>query len=415
MKNEWSRYLSLIKNGAKKVLIPAYRDMDPYDLPDEFSHLQAQDMSKLGFMQDLIRGIKKITAAEQPKPAVQEASVVSAPAAAGNASIAPLLKRAFMFLEDGDWNAANEYCEKVLDLDPECAEAYLGKLMAELEVRTKDNLKDAAKPFDKNNNFIKAYRFGDGDLKKKLADDIEHIKDRNEKARLEGIYKEASGLMRYTSDEDKLKKAARTFGSILTYKDAAELKVKCEEKAESAKKARIAREEKEREAREKANRERRAAEAAAEKKKKLTIGISSAIAVVLIVIWAIFQTQANNERAVRIFHNFVGEEFTHREYYDNNYSSRVNMGYKYEYITTYTFRSNSVTKKYTSDWQYNEVWEKTTFDDDSHNSYTDRYDYTVSVGLFGKVTVTIGSTVFDVELDRNDDPVSLKLGDDVYR
>ena len=60
VKNEWSRYLALIKNGAKKTLIPAYRDMDPYDLPEEFSHLQAQDMSKLGFMQDLIRGIKKM-------------------------------------------------------------------------------------------------------------------------------------------------------------------------------------------------------------------------------------------------------------------------------------------------------------------------------------------------------------------
>lgn len=33
----------------------------------------------------------------------------------GNADIAPLLKRAFMFLEDGEWNNANEYCEKVLD------------------------------------------------------------------------------------------------------------------------------------------------------------------------------------------------------------------------------------------------------------------------------------------------------------
>ena len=37
--------------------------MDPYDLPEEFSHLQAQDMSKLGFMQDLTHGIKKILSA----------------------------------------------------------------------------------------------------------------------------------------------------------------------------------------------------------------------------------------------------------------------------------------------------------------------------------------------------------------
>ena len=60
VKNEWSRYLSLIRYGEKKVLIPAYRDMDPYDLPKEFSHLQALDMSRLGFMQDLLRGVRKI-------------------------------------------------------------------------------------------------------------------------------------------------------------------------------------------------------------------------------------------------------------------------------------------------------------------------------------------------------------------
>ena len=40
VKNEWSRYLALVKqSGGKKVLIPAYRDMDPYDLPAEFSYL----------------------------------------------------------------------------------------------------------------------------------------------------------------------------------------------------------------------------------------------------------------------------------------------------------------------------------------------------------------------------------------
>ena len=54
-------------SGEKKMLIPAYKDMDPYDLPEEFSHLQAQDMSKLGFMQDLVRGIKKILKKEEEK------------------------------------------------------------------------------------------------------------------------------------------------------------------------------------------------------------------------------------------------------------------------------------------------------------------------------------------------------------
>ena len=34
--------------------------MDAYELPEEFAHLQAQDMSKIGFINDLIRGIKKV-------------------------------------------------------------------------------------------------------------------------------------------------------------------------------------------------------------------------------------------------------------------------------------------------------------------------------------------------------------------
>lgn len=60
VKNEWNRYLALIQKGEAKVLIPAYRDMDPYDLPKEFSHLQALNMAQLGFMQDLLHGVGKI-------------------------------------------------------------------------------------------------------------------------------------------------------------------------------------------------------------------------------------------------------------------------------------------------------------------------------------------------------------------
>ena len=169
VKNEWSRYLALIRGGAKKVLIPAYRDMDPYDLPEEFSHLQAQDMSKLGFMQDLIRGIKKIAQADTPKATVVKETVISG----GNANTAPLLKRAFMFLEDGDWNSADEYCEKVLDIDPENASAYLGKLLSELRVRKQESLKDQAEPFADNNNYQKAIRFADDILRDVLKNGLD--------------------------------------------------------------------------------------------------------------------------------------------------------------------------------------------------------------------------------------------------
>lgn len=231
VKNEWSRYLALIKGGAKKILIPAYKDMDPYDLPEEFSHLQAQDMSKLGFMQDLIRGIKKLTGSDAPKArtVVKETVVTGA-----NASTAPLLKRAFMFLEDGNWQEADAYCEKVLDLDPECAEAYLGKLMAERNVKKQEDLADLAEPFDGNNNYQKAVRFGNEKLASTLKGYIDHINARNEEARLADIYKRAMDLMKFEWISDHYSHAAELFKSIPGYKDADALAEQCAEKVETA-------------------------------------------------------------------------------------------------------------------------------------------------------------------------------------
>ena len=232
VKNEWSRYLALIKNGAKKMLIPAYRDMDPYDLPEEFSHLQAQDMSKLGFMQDLIRGIKKIIEADAPKQAVKETVVVGT----NNAATAPLLERVFLFLEDGKWQDANIYCEKVLDIDPKNGEAYLGKLMAELQVKNRKQLADCAEPFDDRDNFAKVIRFGDEALEKEMRGYITHINERNENARLTGIYENAQCTMQNAQSEEACKKAAEIFKSISGFKDADTLAEQCLDKAEICRK-----------------------------------------------------------------------------------------------------------------------------------------------------------------------------------
>ena len=236
VKNEWSRYLSLIKAGEKKTLIPAYQDMDPYDLPEEFSHLQAQDMSKLGFMQDLIRGIKKITAADGPKAVIKETVVVNnAASAAAGANVAPLLERVSLFLEDGKWQDANIYCEKVLDIDPKNAEAYLGKLMAELNVKSRKQLANCAEPFDNRENYAKVLRFGDEKLESEMRGYIAHINERNEHARLTGIYNGAVSAMNAAKTESAYKAAANIFKSISGFQDADTLMEQCLENAERAK------------------------------------------------------------------------------------------------------------------------------------------------------------------------------------
>lgn len=232
VKNEWSRYLSLVKNSnGKKMLIPAYKDMDPYDLPEEFSHLQAQDMSKLGFMQDLIRGIKKIVSAGASKAEVKETVAVG-----GNVNVDPLLERAFMFLEDGDWGEANEYCEKVLDQDPKNARAYLGKLMAECRACRMEDLQNCRQPFDGSGNYNKILRFADPKLIETLKGYIAHINERNENARLTGIYNRAVSAMNEANSENGYKAAAEIFKTVPGFKDADSLVEKCLDNAEICRK-----------------------------------------------------------------------------------------------------------------------------------------------------------------------------------
>ncbi len=223
VKNEWSRYLSLVRtSGGKKVLIPAYRDMDPYDLPQEFSHLQAQDMAKLGFMQDLTRGISKIIDAASPKsaaPAVTETVVVESK----STNIAPLLKRAYMFLEDGDWQSADEYCEKVLDIEPECAEAYLGKLMVECKCRNRADLGKGFAPLENCSNYSKVIRFADealaDEFKQYAASVIINIKQR--------AYDEALELMQNANTKEAFENATEKFKSISGFKDADQMAEQC--------------------------------------------------------------------------------------------------------------------------------------------------------------------------------------------
>lgn len=224
VKNEWSRYLALIKAGAKKVLIPAYRDMDPYDLPEEFSHLQAQDMSKLGFMQDLIRGIQKLTQTEAPK-AVE--TVV-----AGSANTAALLRRVFLFLEDGNWREADEYCEKVLDQEPECGEAYLGKLMAEFQIRSREQMPDCPKSFEGSSNYQKILRFGSSALVEEVRRALDYVQSRNEQQRKQRLYDQAVSSMTEADTERAYQHSAELFRNISGFRDAEELEKSCLSKAE---------------------------------------------------------------------------------------------------------------------------------------------------------------------------------------
>ncbi len=128
VKNEWSRYLQLMTQDKTKHLIPCYKNIDAYDMPKEFAKLQAQDLGKVGAMQDLLRGIEKIFPKSKPVTVVQEKVVVGG---SGDNKIASLLDRGNMALEDGEWDKADSFFEDVLNNDSKNPQAYLGKTLAQ--------------------------------------------------------------------------------------------------------------------------------------------------------------------------------------------------------------------------------------------------------------------------------------------
>ena len=127
VKNEWSRFLRM-NDHSDKVLIPAYQDMSPYELPDELSVLQALDMSKIGYLQDLIDGIQRIIRIEQSVPIQgigdipQRKLENDQPAL----SVERLIQNGDTFLRLKDFNSAEEAYRTATKIYPEDYRGWWG-------------------------------------------------------------------------------------------------------------------------------------------------------------------------------------------------------------------------------------------------------------------------------------------------
>ena len=138
VKNEWSRFLAMMRKDKSKLLIPCYRDMDAYDLPEQLAVLMSYDMGRIGFIQDLIRGVSKVLDAEKQKEAPQKKETVVIQQSSGGPNVQAMLDRGSMALEDKKWEDAQGFFNRALDMDAKCGEAYLGLFLVEQKSRNVD-------------------------------------------------------------------------------------------------------------------------------------------------------------------------------------------------------------------------------------------------------------------------------------
>lgn len=144
VKNEWSRFVDRRKTDSSKNFIPCYRDRDPYDLPKELRNLQGLDRSKLGFIQDLTRGVEKILGKKNENK--EDKIVKSDTKSYGN--IDAKLERCKLLIEAGQCSQAEERLNELVNEAPTNWEVYYYLL----QCKTND-YSSVFLDFDDDNNF----------------------------------------------------------------------------------------------------------------------------------------------------------------------------------------------------------------------------------------------------------------------
>ncbi len=331
-----------------------------------------------------------------------------------------LLRRATLFLEDGDWENAILYFNKELDVNPEDAKAYIGLLLAKFNIKTEEELSTYHIRFDNDSLFTKALRFADEEYSKQLNDysvrniyngaksllangnkpedflqayelfkSILDYQDASELAdtaylkytecKNELIYTEAVRLFNSVSSTN-VRSAKGKFESILTYKDSSEYVAKCDSKAIQIDKEK------------------------SKKMKRTIIVICACLAAVLILIISSVasQTKANKAKAQIIHDNMLGTSYYSKTEDDdgfyNNYTSNNLQPYEIYWLTTdetlYTFNKDG-TVHYDGSYDMTALAYPKTMPKPSgaHNDYDMDYDeFSVYVSLSGNAYVSFSGT-----------------------
>ncbi len=227
VRNEWSRYLEFMQSDDEKVIVPCISVIDAYDLPKELSEFQALNTADMDFTENLTRQIDSKfgrlnyhsyaspyahTAPAYTSNTVDTEEHVSHQMDPKHETIQNYLNRAKLFLSDKEWDKANEYAEKILDIDFEYAEAYLVKTLCEYECSDLTELTEEGGVLD-NNNYQKAKKFALGSFQLRLDTFEQQINYNNAMKALEADI----------TDQDRYDYAVICLELVKGYRDASEL------------------------------------------------------------------------------------------------------------------------------------------------------------------------------------------------
>ncbi len=214
VKNEWSRFIEMMKTDKSKSLIPCYKDIDPYDLPKEIRNLQGLDMSKLGFIQDLKIGIGKIIG-NKHKEEKQEKSSTKIIGGSEKDISSSLTNRGFDLLLKDKPDEANKMFNEALSYCKQ-SKAYLGLLCLKYNLSSIEELYSLHEDISDQPLFIQALTNA-SDEEKKLLENISNSLKEKKQRENQGIYNNALNLL---NEKQLFDQAIHEFKKIPNFKDS---------------------------------------------------------------------------------------------------------------------------------------------------------------------------------------------------
>ncbi len=221
IRNAWSIFHERMRNREKKVIVNCVEELQREDLPEELQRDVFFQYTSVSFIRE------SIELCQQASGGVLylQAGAVTGEEADDREN---RLREIFAHISAGDFYTAEGLCQTFLSGNPDHPQAYLGLLLCDMKVRSKEELADCKEPFTKNKNYRKILS-ADPELSKELQTYLDRINKRN----LDGVYaRKYSYAMELfengKQNKESMLKAKKAFELMNDYRESRQLADECE-------------------------------------------------------------------------------------------------------------------------------------------------------------------------------------------
>lgn len=125
-RSEWCRCTAEARRMSGKSVITCVKGINSQQIPQELLDNMVRDISRIDFLTELIRSVKKLTESSD------EVGISTPPE--------KLLRRIEAFLASEDFEAAEEYCKLITEASPQNWQAYYYSFLADRGLRSENDL-----------------------------------------------------------------------------------------------------------------------------------------------------------------------------------------------------------------------------------------------------------------------------------